>query len=49
VLYRQARFRTALGDFQQRDEAEVVYRWFELDPGQPAGQTRPVVDMLAAK
>ena len=44
-----ARFRTALGEFQHRGEVEVVYRSFELDPGQPAGQTRPVRDMLAAK
>jgi predicted DsbA family dithiol-disulfide isomerase len=43
-----ARFRTALGEFQHRDETKVVYRSFELDPGQPAGQTRPIVDMLAA-
>jgi predicted DsbA family dithiol-disulfide isomerase len=44
-----ARFGTALREFEHRDEVGVAYRSFELDPGQPAGQTRPVMDMLAGK
>jgi predicted DsbA family dithiol-disulfide isomerase len=44
-----ARFGTALREFEHRDEVGVAYRSFELDPSQPAGQTRPVLDMLAGK
>jgi predicted DsbA family dithiol-disulfide isomerase len=44
-----ARFAAALSQFEHRDEVEVVYRSFELDPGAPAGETQPVLDMLAAK
>jgi predicted DsbA family dithiol-disulfide isomerase len=44
-----ARFDAALRQFEHRDEVEVVYHSFELDPGQPAGNTQPVLDMLAAK
>ena len=36
-----ARFRTALREFRHRDEIEVAYRSFELDPAQPTGQTPP--------
>jgi predicted DsbA family dithiol-disulfide isomerase len=44
-----ARFGAALSQFEHRDEVEVVYHSFELDPGQPAGETQPVLDMLVAK
>jgi len=44
-----ARFDAALRQFEHRDEVEVVYHSFELDPGRPAGDTQPVLDMLAAK
>jgi predicted DsbA family dithiol-disulfide isomerase len=44
-----ARFDAALRQFEHRDEVQVVYRSFELDPGRPAGDTQPVLDMLAAK
>ena len=44
-----ARFAAAQREFGHRAELDVVYRSFELDPGQPTGQTRPVLDMLAAK
>ncbi len=44
-----ARFDTALSQFEHRDEVEVSYHSFELDPGQPAGTTQPVLDMLASK
>ena len=44
-----ARFGAALSQFEHRDEVEVVYHSFELDPGQPAGETQPVLDMLVAR
>jgi predicted DsbA family dithiol-disulfide isomerase len=44
-----ARFAAARREFGHGAELEILYRSFELDPGQPAGQTRPVLDMLAAK
>jgi predicted DsbA family dithiol-disulfide isomerase len=44
-----ARFDAALRQFEHRDEVEVVYHSFELDPGRPAGDTQPVLDMLTAK
>jgi predicted DsbA family dithiol-disulfide isomerase len=44
-----ARFSRALADLEQRDEIEVVYRSFELDPSIPGGQATPILDMLAAK
>jgi len=44
-----ARFDAALSQFEHRADVEVVYHSFELDPGQPAGVTQPVLDMLAAK
>jgi len=44
-----ARFSRALADLEQRDEIEVVYRSFELDPSIPDGQATPILDMLAAK
>lgn len=45
----KARFDAALSQFEHRDEVEVVYHSFELDPGRPAGHTQPVLDLLAAK
>jgi predicted DsbA family dithiol-disulfide isomerase len=44
-----ARFSKALAGFGRRKEVEVVYRSFELDPGWPAGQTMPILEMLASK
>lgn len=45
----KARFAKALASFEHRDEVEVVYRSFELDPGWPADATVPVTTMLARK
>jgi predicted DsbA family dithiol-disulfide isomerase len=45
----KARFEKALGNFAHRDEVEVVYRSFELDPGRPAGQGETVLEMLTKK
>jgi len=43
------RFEQALDRFPHRDEVEVIYRSFELDPAAPPGVTRPTVDVLASK
>jgi predicted DsbA family dithiol-disulfide isomerase len=43
------RFSRALADLEHRDEVEVVYRSFELDPSIPGGQATPILDVLAAK
>jgi predicted DsbA family dithiol-disulfide isomerase len=43
------RFERALAGFEHRDEVEVVYRSFELDPRWPKGETAPKLAMLAAK
>ncbi|MFF8385263.1 DsbA family oxidoreductase [Streptomyces kanasensis] len=45
----KARFEEGLAAFAHRDDVEVVYRSFELDPGRARGDVAPVVDMLAAK
>ncbi len=45
----KARFEKALAGSAAADEAEVVYRSFELDPGWLAGQTMPVLEVLASK
>ena len=45
----KARFEKALAGSGVADEAEVVYRSFELDPSWPAGQTMPILEMLASK
>jgi predicted DsbA family dithiol-disulfide isomerase len=45
----KARFEKALAGSGTADEAEVVYRSFELDPSWPAGQTMPILDTLASK
>ncbi len=44
-----ARFSRALDDFEHRDEVEVVYRSFELDPSIPEGRATPILDVLASK
>jgi predicted DsbA family dithiol-disulfide isomerase len=43
------RFERALAEFPHRDQVEVVYRAFELDPTIPRGETRDVVADLARK
>ena len=43
------RFERALESFGHRDEVEVVYRSFELDPSAPAGVSTPTVELLASK
>lgn len=43
------RLERALSDFAHRDQVQVVYRSFELDPSAPAGVTTPTVDLLSAK
>jgi predicted DsbA family dithiol-disulfide isomerase len=43
------RFERALESFAHRDEVEVVYRSFELDPSAPVGTTTPTVELLASK
>ena len=45
----QARFEKALAGFGGRDDVEVVYHSFELDPSWPQGQTMPILEMLATK
>jgi predicted DsbA family dithiol-disulfide isomerase len=43
------RFEQALASFQYRDDVQVIYRSFELDPASPHGVTTPTVDLLASK
>jgi predicted DsbA family dithiol-disulfide isomerase len=43
------RFERALGSFDHRDEVEVVYRSFELDPSAAPGVSTPTVELLASK
>lgn len=45
----QARFRKALAGFARRDQVEVAYRSFELDPNAPQAADVSVIDMLASK
>jgi predicted DsbA family dithiol-disulfide isomerase len=45
----KARFEKALSAFPHRDEVEVVYRSFELDPNRAKGDVQPVLTMLAKK
>ena len=45
----RARFDKALAGFDGRDDVEVVYHAFELDPSWPRGQTMPTMEMLATK
>ncbi|TDC79196.1 DsbA family oxidoreductase [Actinomadura sp. 7K507] len=42
-------FEHALEGFEHRDQVEVVYRAFQLDPSFPQGETMEVADMLAGK
>ena len=43
------RLESALAAFPHRDEVEVVFRSFELDPSAPTPASEPVVNMLARK
>lgn len=43
------RFERALDSFDHRDEVEVTYRSFELDPSAPKDRTTPTSAMLASK
>jgi predicted DsbA family dithiol-disulfide isomerase len=45
----KARFEQALSSFGHRDEVEVVYRSFELDPSYPKGQHETTFTMLSRK
>lgn len=43
------RFEAALRQFEHRDDVEIVWRSFELDPDAPRMQTEPQAQRLAAK
>ncbi len=43
------RLETALARFPHRDEVEVVWRSYQLDPTVPEGRTHPTLPALAAK
>ncbi|NEM06803.1 DsbA family protein [Geodermatophilus normandii] len=43
------RLETALERFPHRDQAEVVWRSFQLDPSVPEGETHPTLPALAAE
>jgi predicted DsbA family dithiol-disulfide isomerase len=43
------RFERALESFEHRDEVEVIYRSFQLDPTAPRGHTVPTVELLAGR
>jgi predicted DsbA family dithiol-disulfide isomerase len=45
----KARFEKALAEFPHREEVEVVYRSFELDPDREPGRHETVLGMLAQK
>jgi predicted DsbA family dithiol-disulfide isomerase len=45
----KARFEKALDSFAHRDEVEVVYHSFELDPGAPRGPRESNLAMLSKK
>src|ERR1700761_8759022 len=45
----KARFEKALSSFTHRDEVEVVYHSFELDPSSPRGQRESNLVMLSKK
>lgn len=45
----KARFTQGLAEFAHRDQVEIVFRSFELDPNSPKGVSAPVVEMLAEK
>jgi predicted DsbA family dithiol-disulfide isomerase len=42
-------FEQALERFPHRDEVEVIYRPFELDPFAPSGVTAPTAEVLASR
>ena len=44
-----SRFSRVLASFDHRDQVEVVYRSFELDPSIPRGPATPILEVLAAK
>lgn len=43
------RFERALESFDHRDQVDVVYRSFELDPSADRSSTRPTIELLATK
>ena len=43
------RLEAALEQFPQRDQVEVIWRSFQLDPSVPEGRTYPTLPALAAK
>src|SRR5215472_13151709 len=45
----KARFEKAQNAFGHRDEVEVVFRSFELDPGRPRDRQETVLSMLSSK
>jgi predicted DsbA family dithiol-disulfide isomerase len=45
----KARFEKGLAEFPHKEEVEVVFRSFELDPQGPEGESSPVIGMLAKK
>ena len=45
----KARFEKALDSFAHRDEVEVIYHSFELDPSSPRGQRESNLAMLSTK
>ena len=45
----KARFERALEGFEHRDEVNVVYRSFELDPTAAVDVTTPTVELLSSK
>ena len=45
----KARFEKALGSFAHRDEVEVSFHSFELDPSSPRGQRDSNLEMLSKK
>jgi predicted DsbA family dithiol-disulfide isomerase len=48
-LYNEGSFEAALAEFGHRDEVEVIYRSFELDPSAPQVGTESIRDVLARK
>jgi predicted DsbA family dithiol-disulfide isomerase len=45
----KARFEHALADFDHRDEVEVAFHSYELDPTMPRGESGPLKEALARK
>src|ERR1700733_14078043 len=45
----KAQFEKALDSFANRDEVEVIYHSFELDPSSPRGQRESNLTMLSKK